>query len=387
MTKGPEGGVVIIGAGQAGVHCAFHLRARGFAGGIDLIHDEPGLPYQRPPLSKTFPLDESPPESLDFRPLAAYEKENITLRRDRAVAIDRKSRTIRLGSGDELPYGVLILATGAAARPLPGAPPGLPRLRTRSDALRLRSRLAAAREILIIGAGFIGCELAAALTAAGRRVHLLEAQGEVMAGRVSPLTAAFLREALRREGVEVHLNARITAWDEDEGGISLADGRHLRAGLVLIAAGAVPLTGLAAEAGLAVSPAVIHADRDFRTSDPAIFAIGDCALAENAFAGGPLRLESVQHATDSGRHVAECLLGSRAPYDKVPWFWSDQGRRRLQIAGLLAGCDDFRLEGDPAASSFSVCGYRAGRLRLVESVNRPADHIRARRTLAASLTP
>jgi 3-phenylpropionate/trans-cinnamate dioxygenase ferredoxin reductase subunit len=371
------------------VHCALHLRARGFAGEIHLIHGEPGLPYQRPPLSKTFLLDQSPPESLDFRPAAAYDKERIVLYRDTAAAIDRTGRHVRLASGVELAFDALVLALGAAARSLPGAPPGLPVLRTRADALRLRPLIAAARDVLIIGGGFIGCELAAALLAAGRRVRLLEAQDEVMANRVSPPTARALRAALEREGAELHLGARISAWGEEGRSVHLTSGRTLHADLILTATGVAPAVALAEEAGLTVSAAGIHTDRDFRTNDPAIFAIGDCAYAENAFAGGLLRLESVQHATDSGRHVAECLLGLARPYDKVPWFWSDQGKRRLQIAGLIQGCETFsiegRIEGDPAALSFSVYGYRGGALRLVETVNRPADHIKARKTLAASL--
>jgi len=207
----------------------------------------------------------------------------------------------------------------------------------------------------------------------------------VMQGRVSPLTARLLREALEAEGVEVLRAARIAAWDEDGLGVRLADGRALRADLLLAATGVAPETALAAEAGLAVSPAGIEAGADFRTLDPAIFAVGDCVFAHNLFAGGPVRLESVQHATDSARHVAELLLGASAPYRKVPWFWSDQGKRRLQIAGLIAGCDAFRVEGDPGAMSFSVYGYRGEELRCVESVNRPADHIRARKALAEAL--
>jgi 3-phenylpropionate/trans-cinnamate dioxygenase ferredoxin reductase subunit len=377
--------VVIIGGGQAGAHGAMHLRARGFKGEIHLVHAEPGLPYQRPPLSKTFLLDESPPESLDFRPAGFYEKERITLHPTKAVAIDRARGEVRLGDGTALAYDALILALGAAPRLLPGAPSSLLMLRTREDALRLRPRIAASREVLIVGGGFIGCELAAALAGAGRKVRLIEAQDEVMQGRVSPLTARLLREALEAEGVEVLRAARIAAWDEDGLGVRLADGRALRADLLLAATGVAPETALAAEAGLAVSPAGIEAGADFRTLDPAIFAVGDCVFAHNLFAGGPVRLESVQHATDSARHVAELLLGASAPYRKVPWFWSDQGKRRLQIAGLIAGCDAFRVEGDPGAMSFSVYGYRGEELRCVESVNRPADHIRARKALAEAL--
>jgi len=380
--------VAIVGTGQAGFQAAASLRQDGFAGRIAMIGDEPVLPYQRPPLSKSYLARESGLDELWLRPETFYTQHQIDLLAGGIVTeIDRTERQLRLASGSALSWDHLILATGARFRPLavPGAElDGVLPLRTLADADILRERLDQARDVVVVGAGFIGLEFASVAIAHGAAVHIIEVTQHPMGRVVSATISKFFCEAHRRWGAEVSLGTGVTRVLGAGGrvsGVETTDGRHLPADLALICIGVIPNAELAGEAGLAVDNGIV-VDEYLATEDAAIFAIGDCANFPTPFAIGRIRLESVQNAVDQGRCVAANIAGKPAPHDKVPWFWSDQGDLKLQIAGITAGHDAAVLRGDPDSGHFSVFCYRGGRLIGVESVNQAADHVVARRLLA-----
>ena len=380
--------VAIIGAGQAGFQAAASLRDTGFAGRVVLIGDEPVLPYQRPPLSKSYLAGQSGADDLWLRPAEFYAKQQIDLvYGDSVTAIDRGQRRLYLASGSEFAWDHLVFATGAGCRPLavPGAElDGVLALRTLADADALRQRLNEARDVVVVGAGFIGLEFAAVALASGAMVHIVEVTRQPMGRVVSEPVSRFFTKAHIGWGAEVALGTgvvRILGAGGRVNGVETTDGRRLPADLVLICIGVTPNAELARGAGLAVDDGIV-VDEYLVSSDPAISAIGDCANFPTPFAPVRVRLESVQNAVDQGRCVADRLAGRPVPYEKVPWFWSDQGDLKLQIAGITIGHDTSVLRGDPAERNFSVFCFRGRQLVGVESVNRTADHVVARRLLA-----
>jgi len=386
--SGPAG-VVIVGAGHGGVQAAASLREEGYAGPITLISDDPNAPYQRPPLSKAFIKGEATAESLILRGPAFYAEKQIDLRLGETVAaIEPAAKAVRLASGAPLAYEHLILATGALARPASFSGvelEGVLALRDINDAARLKAQLEGAQNVVVIGAGFIGLEFAATAAAKGRDVQVVEVAPRVMGRAVSQAISDFFADAHRGFGVKLHLGVGVAGIEGRDGratGVHLADGRRLPADLVLVGIGIIANESLASAAGLGVDNGIV-VDAALTTSDPHISAIGDCCAHPNVYAGRLFRLESVQNATDQARVVARKLTGKPAAYDALPWFWSDQGDLKLQIAGLNMGCDTFVTRGDLASRSFSVFGFSAGKLRVVESVNRAADHMMARRLIAA----
>jgi 3-phenylpropionate/trans-cinnamate dioxygenase ferredoxin reductase subunit len=400
---GPGGApsvVAIIGAGQGGYQAAASLREGGFAGRIVLIGDEPCLPYQRPPLSKSYLAGETPLAELWLRPHAFYDREKIEYRAaERVAAIDRAGGCLRLASGGEIQCDHIVLATGARYRPLPvpGADlDGVLPLRTLADADILRERLSVAREVVVVGAGFIGLEFAAVARALGVGVAIVEVTRQPMGRVVSAEVSRFYARAHHGWGAELLLGtgvARILGEGGRAVAVETSDARRLPADLVLVGIGVIPNTELAEAAGLAADNGIV-VDAELKTADPAIFAIGDCASFPTRFAPtgqahGRVRLESVQNCVDQARAVAAHLTGKPAAYDRVPWFWSDQRDLKLQIAGLTLGQDRTVLRGDPESGAFSVFCFRGGRLIGVESVNRPLDHMIARRLLLGEprLTP
>ncbi len=387
--------VVILGAGHAGVQAAASLREEGFGGAIRLIDVGTALPYQRPPLSKAYMKGEATAESLVLRGEAFYREQAIDLMLGvRAAAIAPGERRVSLSDGSVLAYDHLVLATGARARPLPIPGTdlrGVHALRDLPDAERLKAEIARASSAVIVGAGFIGLEFAAVAAKLGLAVTVLEAAPRVMMRAISePMSRAF--EAKHRSlGVDLRLGEGVRALIGEAGrvtGVETASGARLSADIVLLAVGVLAEDKLAAEAGLAIENG-IAVDAGLRTSDPAIFAIGDNNSHPNSFFGGRLRLESVQNAVDQARAVAKTIAGRSAPYRALPWFWSDQADWKLQIAGVTSGATRHVLRGEPDSGSFSVFLYEGERLAVVESVNRPADHMIARRLIDAGigLTP
>lgn len=391
MTAGP---VIIVGAGHAGFQLAASLRQDGFAERIALINDEGHLPYQRPPLSKAYLKGTGGPETLMFRPEKFYHDQNIDLITDRVASIDRAARKLRLHSGASLDYGHLVLATGARNRLLdiPNANLEAVRyLRTLDESEALRHLLKPGLRVVVIGAGFIGLEFAATARAKGLEVDVVELAARVMARAVTAEISDYFQSRHTATGMRIHLGVQVTSIEADGvrlTGVSLSDGRHIPADLVVVGVGVLPNVELAAEADLPVASGII-VDEYLLTSDPDISAIGDCALYKSERFGGSLRLESVQNATDHARCVAARLTGHPKAYDGMPWFWSDQGPDKLQMAGLTTGYDRVVVRGDRKQGQFSAFCYRDGHLVGIESVNRAGDHMFGRKLLGAggSITP
>lgn len=391
MTDGP---VIIVGAGHGGYQVAASLRQSGFSDRIRLINDEAHLPYQRPPLSKAYIKGSAGPESLMFRPEKFYHDQTIELITGRAVSIDRAGRKVLLASGETLAYGHLVLATGARNRllDLPNANlPDVKYLRILDESEALRKIMPSKTRVVVIGAGFIGLEFAATARIKGLEVDVLELAPRVMARAVTAEVSDYFQARHREAGIRIHLGVQATSIEAEGGkvtGVSLSDGRHLPADLVVVGVGVLPNIELAAEAGLPVAAGII-VDEYLSTADPNISAIGDCALFASPRFGGSQRLESVQNATDHARSLAARLTGDRKPYDSHPWFWSDQGDDKLQIAGLTTGYDRVVLRGDPAKKAFSAFCYHGDGLLGIESINRAGDHMFGRRLQAMdrSITP
>ena len=385
-------GVVIVGGGQAGLEAAAALRSQGYAGVVTLICAEPHAPYQRPPLSKEFLTGKMEAESLPLRALAYYEKQRIDLIvGDPVTAIDRAAMQVHLAGGGSVSYAHLILAVGARNRPLPlpGAEHAL-YLRILDEAVTLRQRIADARSVSVIGGGFIGLEVAAAARGFGKNVTVIEAAPRLMSRAASPLLSGFFLDLHRARGTEVLLNATVASIEAD--GVTLKTGEKIGADLIVAGIGVLPNIELARAAGLEVNNGIV-VDEFMRSSDPAIFAIGDCADHPNVFAGalagGRTRLESVQNAIDQAKCAARAIAGNPAPYREVPWFWTDQYDIRFQMVGLAAGHDEFVVRGSVENRKFSAFYFNGGRLLAVDSVNRFGDHVAARKLLAGRtpLTP
>lgn len=381
--------VLVVGAGHAGVQAAVSLREEGFTGAIELVSDEDVMPYQRPPLSKKFMKYETGSADLSLRSERYYAEQRIGLRLgDKVLRIDRDAKAIDLASGTRLNYDHLILATGSKPRPaeMPGAElEGVMRLCGMADAMRLHQDFRRVGNIVIVGAGFIGLELAATAIELGAAVHVVELAGRPMGRAVSEPVSAFFAAMHRAAGVELSLGvsvARIVGTDGRIEAVELSDGRRLPADLVILGIGALARDDLARAARLSCSNG-IEVDAAMSTSDPDISAVGDCALHHNRFAGDrPFRLESVQNAVDQARVVARKLTGKPADYDMVPWFWSDQGPYKLQIAGLAVNCDRLVCRGDQTTGDFAVYSFEGDVLRCVETVNRAGEHMAARRLIA-----
>jgi 3-phenylpropionate/trans-cinnamate dioxygenase ferredoxin reductase component len=351
--------VVIIGAGQAGFQTAASLRLEGFTGAITLIGEETHLPYQRPPLSKGVLAGDQDLDVLPFRPSKFYEDHGIDLQLgQRAMNINRLDHRVSLVSRTSVSYDYLVLATGARVRKLDV--PGVLYLRDVDDALAIKARLESTERLAIIGGGFIGLEVAAVARRMGKSVTVVEARDRLMSRSVAPVISEFFRDLHTSQGVAVILNTTQ---------IPPAD-------LTIAGIGVIANIELAANAGLLTRNGIV-VDPFLRTADENIFAIGDCAEASNG-----LRLESVQNAADQARHVAKQIVHGPAPYRAVPWFWTDQFDIKLQMAGISSPKHRTEIRGDAGARKFSVYYFDdRDRLMAVDSVNSPADHVAARKTL------
>ncbi len=332
-------GVVIVGAGQAGLQAASELRAQGYQGEVTLIGEEMALPYHRPPLSKAYLTGEKGPEALLMRGEPFFVEQRIDLELGTAAtAIDRARKAVILADGRRIAYERLVLATGAAPRRLscPGSDlDGVVVLRTRKDADDLRTRLDKAQRVVVVGGGFIGLEVAASAAKLGKQVAVLEAAPRLMARAVGEGISAFFLAAHRAHGVDVRLGAMLAAIEGEASqvaGARLADGEFIPCDLIVVGVGVTPNVGLAAAAGLDAGNGIV-VGRTQRTADPDIWALGDCASFPNPHGEGLIRLESVQAAVDQAKTVAADILGAAQPYAAIPWFWSDQYDLKLQMVG------------------------------------------------------
>ncbi len=383
-----SGQAVIIGAGQAGAQGALSLRAAGYAGAIVLLGEETAAPYQRPPLSKAYLQGTLGPDRLALKPDAFYRQNRIDLRLGvRAVAIDRARARVETADGERCAYDRLLIATGAPPRRLtcPGAElAGVHYLRTIADCEALRPALANARRIVIVGAGYIGLEAAASARKAGRDVTVIEAQSRVLTRVAGPDISAFFEALHRVHGVDLRLGAMLAGF-EGRGKIEravLATGERIECDAALIGVGAAPAIDLAVEAGLTIDNG-IATDDHAQTSDPAIYAAGDCASHPSRLYGRRLRLESVPNAIEQAKVAGANMAGGTLIYDAVPWFWSDQYDVKFQTAGVADGAGRAVVRGDPAAARFSVWSLRGERVLAVDAVNDPGAFLASKRLIAA----
>jgi 3-phenylpropionate/trans-cinnamate dioxygenase ferredoxin reductase component len=384
-----SGRVVIVGAGHAGGSVAALLRQYGWPGSITLIGAEPVPPYQRPPLSKAWLKGDSDITGLLLRPAAFYHAQAIDLRSASCVVgIDRAARSVGLASGERVAYDHLILAPGAIARPLtvPGCDlGGIMDLRTIADADRLKTALRHNARIAIIGAGYIGLEVAASARALGADVVVIEREPRVLARVASPPLSEFFERRHEADGVRIVLNADVTAFEGTDGHVTailLSDGSLIRCDAALIGIGASPNDALARAACLECANGIV-VDLACRTSDPAIRAVGDCTYHPLPLYHRSGRLESVPNALEQAKQAASDLCGRAPPAPEVPWFWSDQYDVRLQIAGLPFDVAETVVRGDPATGSFAIFHLAAeGTVQAVEAVNAPAEFMAGRMLIA-----
>ncbi|MDD2058399.1 FAD-dependent oxidoreductase [Pseudomonas sp. GD03860] len=381
--------VLIVGGGQAAAQTAFALRQQGFAGSVVLVSDEPVLPYQRPPLSKQFLRGEVSLESLQLWPAAAYEQGRIEcMLGTTVVRLLPDLHQVELQGGQRLGYGKLVLATGGRARrlTLPGAElAGVEVLRTQQDVLAIRDGWQAEQRLVIVGGGYVGLEVAAVARGCGHIVTVLEQAERVLARVTAPQLSQFYEKLHRGHGVEVLTNAAVVGFQADALGknvaaVVLTDGRVIPADRVIVGVGLIPNTELAEQAGLALENG-IRVDAFCKTSDPDIYAAGDCANYPCGFFGRRMRLESVPNANEHARCIAANLCGQNQQLQALPWFWSDQYGLKLQMAGLSEGHDQFVLRGSLADGQFSAFYLKGGQLIAVDCVGRPAEFMQARRLI------
>lgn len=384
--------VIIVGASHASAQLCASLRQDGWTGEILLIGDEPSWPYQRPPLSKTYLAGTTTLEDLLIRKPEFYDKEQVTFRHARVTGVDRAARTVTLADGEALGYDKLVLCLGARPRRLglPGADlAGVHYLRDAADIEAIRAGLATTSHAVIIGAGYIGLETAASLRKLGITVSVLEAADRVLQRVTAPEVSTFYDRVHREEGVDIRVGVGVTALDGEGhvSGVRLADGDSIAAELVIIGVGVVPNVELAQEAGLTVDNGIVI-DAYGRTSDPNIFAAGDCANYFDARYDCRLRLESVPNAVEQAKSVAAAICGKEKEISALPWFWSDQYDLKLQIAGLNTGYDEIVLRGDPSSGRDFACFYFGeGRLIAADCVNRPQEFMFSKRAIAQGLAP
>ena len=378
----------IVGAGQAGVQAAITLREQGFSGQRVVLGEEPQAPYMRPPLSKKFLSKELDEDRLFLRPLSFYAQNQIDLRtRAQVTRIERGHQTLLLQDGQTLPYDKLLIATGSRPRTLglPGqAHPDVLYLRTLDESKTLQSRLTTSKRLVVIGGGYLGLEIAATAALAGIEVTVLERGKRLLERVTTPIISQHMHGVHTKQGVKVQCEMTVTGLTFDHHRLQSVEcsGQSYPADIAIVAVGAVPNDEIARQAGLACDDGIL-VDEGARTSDPLIFAAGDCARHPNALFSRQVRLESVQNAVDQATVAAMNMMGHNAIYRRVPWFWSQQYDLKLQSAGFFAGHDEIQEHGDKSKDNFALLYYRQGTLIGVDAINSPAHYLSARKSIGA----
>ena len=387
--------VIIVGAGHGGAQAAIALRQNGFEGSILMIGRDSEPPYERPPLSKEYLAREKEFERIYIRPPQFWGDKGVDLLLGKAVTkVDPAAHTVTLSDGATLGYGKLIWATGGDPRRLScsGADlAGVHGVRDRADVDRMMAELdGGAKNVVVIGGGYIGLEAAAVLTKLECKVTLLEALPRVLARVAGEELSEFYQAEHLAHGVDLRLEAMVDCLTGDGTrvtGVKLADGHVIPADMVVVGIGIVPAVGPLIAAGASGANGV-DVDEYCRTTLDDIYAIGDCAAHANDFADrAVIRLESVQNANDQATTAAKSICGDKQPYHALPWFWSNQYDLKLQTAGLSIGHDETVLRGDPANRKFSVIYLKEGRVIALDCVNNTKDYVQGRKLVEAKATP
>lgn len=384
--------IIIVGAGQAAATAIEALRREGYTGSLVLIGDEPLLPYSRPPLSKKYLAGDLAEERLFLKPRSFYDSHQVELRLGaRVTALDAAARSIVLDDGSVLAYDRLLMATGAAPRTVQVAGhdlAGIHYLRSVADVAGLRADLRPGARIVIVGGGYIGLEVAATCRALGLEVDVLEMAERVMNRVVAPEVSAFFSAEHARHGVRLATGRLLAGFEGDGAGrcraVHTLDGGVFPADLVLVGIGATPNAALAEAAGLAVENG-IAVDGECRSSDPHIWAVGDCCSQTSLHYGRRIRLESVDNAFEQAKTAAASMVGKPVQHDRIPWFWSDQYDLKLMIVGLNLDYDLGVLRGDPTTRSFSYCYLRGDQLLALDAVNQMKDYMAAKKIIQERL--
>jgi 3-phenylpropionate/trans-cinnamate dioxygenase ferredoxin reductase subunit len=382
--------IVVVGGGQAAAQTIASLRLHGADARITLVGNEDYPPYQRPPLSKAYLKGEMALERLQLKSAAWYGDNDVTLRLGTtAVAVDCQRRLVRLDDNDTLAYDKLVLATGSTPRRLPVAGVtlgGVLYLRDIDHVKALREAAAAGRSVAVVGGGYIGLEAAASLRQMGLEVTVIEMAERVLERVTSPMISEFFEALHKEHGVRVVTDARVARFEGDANRLTrvvLDDGAKIDADIALIGIGIEPNDALARTGGIECDNGIV-VDRDARTSDGDVYAVGDCAHRPLVHYGRSARLESVHNAIEQGKLAAASIAGKPRPKEDCPWFWSEQYDLRLQIAGLSEGYDEVVVRGDPATKRFAAFYLKNGVLIAVDAVNSPKEFMSAKPLIAAA---
>ena len=388
--------VVIVGASHAAAEAISTLKKRGYDGDIILVGDEPYLPYQRPPLSKKYFNDEVTVDQLYIKGPASYDAAGVKQMLGRTVeSIDRNGKQLMLDGGEPLAYDKLIIATGTRARILPvegGDLAEVKYLRTKDDVDQIKAAVVKGSKLLIVGAGYIGLEVAASAVKRGVEVVVLEAMDRVLQRVTSPVVSEFYQQVHQQEGVDIRLETALSKFEKVEvNGTSttravLADGETISFDCAIVGIGVIPNVELAQDAGLECENGIV-VDEFCRTGDPDIYAVGDCSNHPSFIYDKRLRLESVPNAMGQAKTAASSICGQDIAYDEVPWFWSDQYDVKLQTAGLCQDYDQIVLRGDPDKRKFAVFYLRDKKLIAVDAINSPAEFMVSKKLVVAHATP
>ena len=381
MTK-----VLIIGGGHAGANTAFALRKDGFDGEITIISNEGYLPYHRPPLSKDFLKQNIAIEKLGFKSTDFYEEQKISVNLDTHIDSINLESNLAITKDSSFNFDYLVFATGASPRLLPmenADSKNLFYLRQIADVLSMHQQISADKEMILIGGGYIGLEVASAMIELGLKVTILEAEERILQRVTSPEVSKFYNDFHSKKGVRIICNAKVTNLNAEKQmitSVSLDSGESLAADIVLVGIGAIPNTQLADSIGLECSNG-IKTDQYCRTSIPNILALGDCASSFNTLFNYELRLESVPNALAQSKVVSSSIVGNELFNNEMPWFWSDQYDLKLQMAGLSSGYDECHIIGDIDAAEFIACYGKDGYLIAVDSVNQSKQFMLFKRAL------
>lgn len=384
--------VVIIGGSHAAAEAIPTLRQKGWEGRIVLIGDEPIAPYQRPPLSKAYYQNALNADQILIRAEATYQQANVDMMLGRrAVKIDREAQQVVLDDGTIVDYSKLILATGTRPRELPMNVRNINNinyLKTIQDVDRIKTQTAEGARLLIVGAGYIGLEVAASAVKQGVKVTVLEAEDRVLTRVTSPVISKFYQDLHKNEGVDIRLSARLeNLRTTDEGTVAeLSGGDIIPFDCAIIGIGVIPNIELAQDAGIACDNGIM-VDEFTVTSDPNIYAVGDCSNHPNFIYDRRMRLESVPNAVQQAKTAALSICGENIAYDQVPWFWSDQYAVKLQTVGLLQGYDQVVVRGEPEVNKFSAFYLKEGRLIAMDAINSPAEFMTSKKMVASKMQP